>query len=66
MPKKIVFKIGKDGNVSIEQLEGYGSGCLDATKFLERALGQADEGTRKMTEEYEDPVSSSVGEHIQH
>lgn len=66
MSKKIIFKIGKDGNVSVDKLEGYGSSCLDATKMLERALGKADETTRKMTDEYNSEVSAELCEHIEH
>jgi GTP cyclohydrolase III len=66
MSKKIVFKIGKDGDVKIESLEGYGSSCMDATSMLERALGKADESTRKMTHEYSDAITQDNEEHIQH
>jgi hypothetical protein len=66
MSKKIVFKINKDGNVSIDNVEGYGSACLDTTKMLERALGRADESTRRMTDEYEDPIINETSEHIEH
>jgi hypothetical protein len=64
MSKKIVFKITKDGDVVIDKVEGYGSSCLEATKFIERALGKADESTRRMTEEYEDTVRVDNSERI--
>lgn len=64
MSKKIVFKVSKDGDVVIDKVEGYGAGCLDITKNLERALGTTSE--RKMTEEYNEPVQNCTGEHIVH
>ena len=66
MSKRIVFKISKDGAVAIDSVEGYGSSCLDTTRSLERALGGADESSRKMTEEYNEPVSNEMQEHISH
>lgn len=66
MSKKIVFKIGKDGNVSIDKLEGYGSSCLDTTKMLERALGKADEDSRRMTDEYNEDITHDSSDHIRH
>lgn len=66
MSKKIVFKINKDGGVAIDTVEGYGSSCLDTTRALERALGGVDESSRKLTEEYNEPVSSDTQEHISH
>jgi hypothetical protein len=66
MSKKIVFKIGKDGNVSITNLEGYGDSCLETTKMLERALGTADESTRKMTDEYTEGCSHEMLGQIEH
>lgn len=65
MSKKIVLKISKDGNVVVDSVEGYGSKCLEATKSLERALGSANEASRKMTEEYEE-CEASAAEHIEH
>jgi hypothetical protein len=61
MSKKIVFKINKNGDVLIDKVEGYGSGCLEATKFIEGKLGSVDEATRKFTSEYEElpPVETS-------
>jgi len=60
MSKKITFRVGKDGQVSITKLEGYGDACLDATKMLERALGKADESSRKMTEEYNEGTTHEI------
>lgn len=51
MSKQIEFSIDVEGNVKIEKLEGYGSGCLEATKFLEKSLGSADENSRQYTDE---------------
>jgi hypothetical protein len=56
MSKRIVFKINKEGNVTIDKVEGYGADCLDATKMLERALGKVDESSRRMTDEYNDSI----------
>jgi hypothetical protein len=66
MSKKIVFKIDREGSVKIDKLEGYGGSCLDVTKMLERALGGADESSRKFTEEYNEPSETSTDEHIRH
>lgn len=66
MSKKIVIKIGKDGNVIVDKLEGYGSRCLEATRSLERALGCSDENSRRFTDEYNDPAENVHTEHIEH
>jgi hypothetical protein len=65
MSKKIIFKINKEGNVSIDKVEGYGSSCLDTTRIIERALGQSDESSRRITDEYLEPASHSQEKHIQ-
>lgn len=65
MSKKIIFKISKDGDVLIDKVEGYGSTCLEATKFIEKALGRADESTRRMTEEYEETLKADNTHRIQ-
>jgi hypothetical protein len=66
MSKKIVFKVGKDGNAQIESVEGFGFTCLDATKFLEHALGAADESSRRLTDEYNQPLDVSEEQHLRH
>lgn len=66
MSKKIVFQVSKDGNVSITKLEGYGDACLETTKMLERALGNADESTRKMTDEYSEGATHEMLGQIEH
>jgi GTP cyclohydrolase III len=66
MSKQIVFKVNNEGHVTIDKLEGYGSGCLDATKMLERALGMVDESSRKMTHEYDKDLTVDNAEHIRH
>ena len=66
MSKKIVFKINNEGNVSIDKVEGYGSSCLEATGLLERALGKAEESSRKLTDEYNDPTATDNSEHVSH
>jgi hypothetical protein len=66
MSKKITFRIGKDGNASIENVEGFGTSCMDATRFLEHALGNVDESSRKMTDEYNKPSEVSEEYHIRH
>jgi hypothetical protein len=65
MSKQIIFKISKNGDVLIDKVEGYGSSCLEATKFIEKSLGLADESTRRMTEEYEEPISLEIDEHLE-
>lgn len=66
MSKKVVFKIDKDGNVKIDEINGYGSGCADLTKFMEKRLGQPMESTRKFTEEYNEPIEADNQEHLRH
>ena len=66
MSKKIIFRVGKDGDVSITKLEGYGDACLDTTKMLERALGVADESSRKMTDEYNEGIKYEMTGEIEH
>jgi hypothetical protein len=66
MSKKLTFKIDREGNVKIENVEGYGSSCLEATKFIEGMLGSADESSRKLTEEYHGTVSTTGSDHISH
>lgn len=66
MSKKIVFKIDKEGNVRVNDVEGYASGCLDATKAIEKALGLVDEASRRMTDEYDDVIQQDTDNHIQH
>jgi hypothetical protein len=55
MSKTMEFSIDPEGAVKIVKVEGFGSGCLEATKFLERALGGADETTRNLTDERNEP-----------
>lgn len=59
MSKQIEFSIDVDGNVKIEKLEGYGSSCVEATKFLEKSLGVADEASRQYTDEINKPISNT-------
>lgn len=59
MSKLVEFSIDVEGNVKIAKLEGYGSGCIEATKFLEQALGKADECSRQCTDEINEPVSNT-------
>jgi hypothetical protein len=66
MSKKIVFKINKNGDVAIDEMTGYASGCVDASAALEKRLGQADESSRRLTEEYNEPLSLDNEEHISH
>lgn len=66
MSKKIVFKINNEGNVAIAEVEGYGSSCLEATKQIEKGLGLVEEGSRKLTSEYNDPVEQRQEKHIRH
>jgi hypothetical protein len=58
MSKNITFIIDNNGNVKVDKVEGYGSGCLEATKLIEDRLGGAEEGSREMTEEYNKPVEN--------
>jgi hypothetical protein len=61
MSKSLTFIIDADGNVRIDKVEGYGAGCLEATKLLERRLGAADLASRKYTEEiYDTSISGEI------
>jgi hypothetical protein len=62
MSKNITFIIDKDGNVKVDKVEGYGSGCLEATKLIEERLGGAEESTRNLTEEYNEPIENGGNE----
>jgi hypothetical protein len=64
MSKKIVFKINQNGDILIDKVEGYGSSCLEATKDIEKALGKVNESSRKMTHEYEEPVSCDNSQRV--
>jgi GTP cyclohydrolase III len=64
MSKQIVFRINNNGDVTLDKVEGYGAGCLEATKAIERALGKSDESSRRTTDEYEDPVTLDETESI--
>lgn len=57
MSKLIEFAVDIEGNVKIANVEGYGAGCLETTKWLEKVLGQADETTRTLTDEINKPIS---------
>ncbi len=65
MSKEVTFIIGKEGEVRIDKLEGYGSGCLEATELLEKRLGGVDNSSRRMTEEYERPIQNESSGDIQ-
>lgn len=41
--------------MKITAVHGYGANCLEATKFLESALGKVDESTRTTTDEMLQP-----------
>jgi len=60
----MLFKIDRDGNVSIENVEGYGSSCLEVTARLEKALGVVDENSRVMTDEFNSPTTSCNKEQV--
>jgi hypothetical protein len=48
----MTFIINNEGNILVEKVEGYGSSCLEVTRNLEKALGKADESSRKLTAEF--------------
>ena len=62
MSKNITFIIDNNGNVKVDKVEGYGSSCLEATKLIEERLGGAEEGTRQLTEEFNEPVKNDGNE----
>ena len=63
--KKITIEIGKDGKVSFTMNGVKGKACLEATKFLEEALGGeviSQEATGEMYEQGEiDQVTTRKG-----
>ena len=64
MSKKVVFKVDNEGNIHIDDVNGYGSSCKDFTKSLEDRLGGADESTRKLTEEFDELPEADIGERV--
>jgi hypothetical protein len=62
MSKNITFIIDNNGNVKVDKVEGYGAGCLEATKLIEERLGGAEEGTRQLTEEFNEPIKNDGSE----
>lgn len=65
MSKLIEFAVDTEGNVKIANVEGYGAGCLEATKWLEKVLGQADESTRTITDEINNPINADESGYIE-
>lgn len=65
MSKLIEFAVDTEGNVKIANVEGYGAGCLEATKWLEKVLGRADETTRTLTDEINKPASIDASDYIE-
>jgi hypothetical protein len=49
--KKMRIRIGRDGRTEIRVEGGEGSGCLDFTKAMERALGAVEH--RELTADYD-------------
>ena len=47
MPRIEIILSKKDGSVKVEVQGEKGSGCVDATKFLDELFGEADEVTQK-------------------
>jgi hypothetical protein len=53
---KIHFQIAKDGNVTVMDVKGAGTSCLETTSGIEKALGIVDEKSRATNASaYEDP-----------
>jgi hypothetical protein len=46
---KIHFRIAKDGNVTVVDVEGAGANCTGVTAGIEKALGIVDEKSRQTT-----------------
>lgn len=44
--------VDKNGNAKIIDVAGAGQNCMEATKNFEKALGQAKEDQRQLTESY--------------
>ena len=60
--KSITFNISKDGNVTVVDAVGYGPGCTEATRNVERRLGVADNSSRAPTENmYKPEIQTTVG-----
>lgn len=62
--QKIEYRIGKDGKITEKVIEGQGSGCVDATRQIESALGEI-ESQELLPEYYQDQELVSPDE-IQH
>jgi hypothetical protein len=56
MTKKITFTIKKGGNVILNDAQGFGTGCQEATQDIEKLLGTVDAGSRQLTESYHQQV----------
>jgi Protein of unknown function (DUF2997) len=46
------FKVSKAGEVTLVNVEGGGTTCLDLTSALERRLGTPDESSRRLTDDF--------------
>lgn len=46
---RIHFRVAKDGNVTVLDVDGAGKNCQDVTSGIEKALGVVDEKSRQAT-----------------
>lgn len=58
--KRLSFKIDKNGNATLVDACGYGTGCQAATQDIEALLGKADDATRADTASLYDKVDHLV------
>lgn len=59
--RELRIKIAEDGSVTVGVTGAPGASCLDATKFLEDALGVV--SARDLTGEYYEQSESALVEH---
>jgi DNA integrity scanning protein DisA with diadenylate cyclase activity len=52
MSRKISFSIAKNGDVTLKDVCGLGTNCQEATQDIEKLLGNVDENSRSLTQNY--------------
>ena len=48
--RKITFTISAAGDVKLDDVQGMGTGCQQATQDIEKLLGKVDENSRATTD----------------
>ena len=52
MKRSLKFQIARNGNVKTDGSTGFAGGCAEATAEVEKLLGQVDESSRQLTQDY--------------